>query len=582
MPRAFRCSLTLLVCLPVIAACGPGVRRVATTPTPPEAPTRVDLPPVPPPVVDPVVVLIAASEGHFQRGRQALTEGHVAAARQAFDRAVGLLLESPEGGRSDPRIRAHFDRLIDQISAFEVKALAEGDGFTEKQYEPASIDDLLALSATLAPPGDERAAAAPLATDFPSVEYDLPIPLNRRVLAFIELFQGRLHDFLQEGMRRGSKYLPMIQAVLRAEGLPLDLAYVPLVESAFKPNALSRARAKGVWQFMRGTGLENGLRQDWYIDERSDPEKATVAAAKYLGTLGRTFKGDWHLALASYNGGPGRLQRAIKKGGSSDFWKLATSPRILPRETRDYVPMILAAIVIARNPAQFGFSFDPEPHHAYETVTLFKPVDLRRIAEWADTSIDQIQALNPELRRWTTPVREDAYTLKVPVGTSGLVQARLTENNSDELASLNWYAVKKGETLATIARKLGVSRSDLAEANYLRSSSRVAAGRRLVVPREAKGLMAARSDRPIPLPASVPPPAVAASRTLAADKVVPAVSSTSSGRVKVVYRVKRGDTLASIARGFSTTVASIRQWNGISGTLIQTGDRLTIYTVRAN
>ena len=152
-------------------------------------------------------------------------------------------------------------------------------------------------------------------------------------------------------MRRGSKYLPMIQNVFRAEGLPLDLAYVPLVESAFKPNALSRTKAKGVWQFMRGTGLENGLRQDWYIDERSDPEKATIAAAKYLSTLAKLFDGDWHLALASYNGGPGRLQNAMKLGKQDDFWKLAEKPRLLPRETRDYVPMILAAIVIAKNPA---------------------------------------------------------------------------------------------------------------------------------------------------------------------------------------------------------------------------------------
>src|SRR3954464_2081638 len=167
--------------------------------------------------------------------------------------------------------------------------------------------------------------------------HSIPIPLNQRVLDYVSLFQGRLHDFMEDGMKRGSKYLPMIQSVLRAEGLPLDLAYVPLVESAFNPNALSRVKAKGVWQFMSGTALENGLRRDWYIDERSDPEKATVAAAKYLRTLSKMFDGDWHLALASYNGGPGRLQKAMKAGRASDFWTLAAKPRILPRETRDYV-----------------------------------------------------------------------------------------------------------------------------------------------------------------------------------------------------------------------------------------------------
>ena len=276
---------------------------------------------------------------------------------------AGILLESPYGGRTEPRIREHFDRLVDRISTYEVKALAEGDGFTEKKYEPASIDELLALSATLGTPTPELKAT--VKADLQTAEHDIDIPLNQRVLAYIELFQGRLHDFIEEGMKRGSKYLPMIQNVFRAEGLPLDLAYVPLVESAFKPNALSRAKAKGVWQFMSGTALENGLRHDWYIDERSDPEKATVAAAKYLRMLNGMFDGDWHLALASYNGGPGRVQRAMKRGGVDDFWKLAEA-ELLPRETRDYVPMILAAIVIARNPAQYGFDFEAETPAAYE------------------------------------------------------------------------------------------------------------------------------------------------------------------------------------------------------------------------
>ena len=175
-----------------------------------------------------------------------------------------------------------------------------------------------------------------------------------RVLSYVQLFTGRLKGYLEDGLSRGAQYLPMIQEVFRAEGLPLDLAYVPLIESAFKPNALSRAKAKGIWQFMRGTALENGLKHDWYIDERADPEKATRAAAKYLKTLHRMF-GDWHLALASYNGGPGRVQRAMKRSGRDDFWAAdAPTSRYLPRETRDYVPLILAAVIIARNPAQYG------------------------------------------------------------------------------------------------------------------------------------------------------------------------------------------------------------------------------------
>ena len=553
-------------------ACGGATRRVTVTPppVPVQAAEPVAVVPPPPPE-DPVVTLIALSEEHFKAGQRELEQGHVEGARLEFDKAVNVLLESSYGGRTEPRVREHFDRLVDRISAYEVKALAEGDGFTEKKYEPASIDELLAMSATLAP---EPSPEVEQAVQTDPVIHDVPIPLNARVMAFIQLFQGRLRDFIQEGLERGSKYLPMIQNVFRAEGLPLDLAYIPLVESAFKPNALSRAKAKGVWQFMRGTGVENGLQQDWYIDERSDPEKATVAAAKYLNTLVKMFDGDWHLALASYNGGPGRVQRALKNSRTSDFWALSAKPRALPRETRDYVPMILAAIVIARNPAQYGFEFQTEPLVPYDTVTLPRPVDLRRVAEWTDTTIDQIQALNPELRRWTTPVREEAYELKVPAGTAPVVNAQLEDAATLELASLKWYTVKKGETLATVARKLGVGRTDLAEANYLKTNARIAAGQKLMVPHESTVLLAARTDRPVP---------VTESRTLASvDAVVPAVDSGPTERVKVLYQVKRGDTLASIARVFRTSVSALQTWNGIDGTRIMAGDRLTIYTARSN
>jgi membrane-bound lytic murein transglycosylase D len=531
-------------------------------------PPAADLPPTPP---DVVVALIAESDRHFKEGQHVLELGHVDAARHEFNRAIDILLESSAGGRSEPRIREHFDRLVDRISAYELRALADGDGFTEKQYEPASIDELLALSATLSEPTPEVEAAV----QNDPVVHDIPIPLNQRVLAYIELFRGRLRDFLQAGMQRGAKYLPMIQEVFRGEGLPLDLAYIPLVESAFKPNALSRAKAKGVWQFMRGTGLENGLEQDWYVDERSDPEKATVAAAKYLKTLSRMFDGDWHLVLASYNGGPGRVQRAMARGRAEDFWKLASRKSLLPRETRDYVPMILAAVVIARNPEQYGFETVNEPKLSYDTVVLERPTDLRRVAEWADTTIEEIQTLNPELRRWTTPVREGAYEIKVPSGLQHRVMTRLEEVDTSDLASLRRHTVKTGETLASIARKLRVKRTDLAEANYLRTSARLTPGQQLVVPHEPTVLMALNADRTMT--------SEAVDKIAAAAPTDPAPESAAEDRVRISYRVKKGDTLGSIARTFRTTIAHIRNWNSITGNRIVIGDRLVIYTsARAN
>jgi membrane-bound lytic murein transglycosylase D len=586
MSRRFRQSRTLFALLAFVAlyltACGPSVGSKAVTRSQPQnhqgrstagAATQ-PAPEAPAPAPDPVLTLIAESDRHFKAGQKELDLGHVEGAKQEFNRAVDLLLESPYGARTEPRIREHFDRLVDRISAYEVKALAEGDGFTEKKYETASIDELLALSTTFGTPRPTAEVKEAVKSDLATAGHDIPIPLNQRVLAYVELFQGRLHDYIEEGMRRGTKYLPMIQNVFRAEGLPLDLAYVPLVESAFKPNALSRVKAKGVWQFMRGTAVENGLRNDWYIDERSDPEKATMAAAKYLTTLNKVFNGDWYFALASYNGGPGRLQRAMKRTGVTDFWKLTEKPKILPRETREYVPMILAAIVIARNPAQYGFDFEPEAPVEYDKITLPRPVDLRRIAEWADTTIDEIQTLNPELRRWTTPVRDDKYELKVPAGSAEQILAELKEAPSVDLASLKWYTVKRGETLPAIARKLRVSSADLAQANYLTMKSRVIAGQKLMVPHEATVLMAARTDRPVP---------VAESRTIGANPPVQlAQAAATSNRVKVMYKVQQGDTLSSIARNFKTSVASIRTWNpGVAADHIEPGDRLTIFT-RAN
>jgi membrane-bound lytic murein transglycosylase D len=572
--------------VPFAAACGSSLKTDAlkVTPAAPASPRGAEAPVVQAaPVQDPVVTLIAASNAHFVAGQRALEQGHFDAAKVEFDRAIDMLLESPYGARTEPRIREHFDRLVDRITAYEVKSLAEGDGFTEKKYEAASIDQLLAETTTFGPPPAPPELTETVQSDLETSAHDIPIPLNQRVLAYIELFQGRLHDFIEEGMKRGGKYLPMIQNVFRAEGLPLDLAYVPLVESAFKPNALSRAKAKGVWQFMAGTAAENGLRRDWYIDERSDPEKATQAAAKYLQTLADMFNGDWHLALASYNGGPGRLQRAIKRaGGVDDFWALSAKTKLLPRETREYVPMILAAIVIARNPVQYGFDFEPDDASAYEKVTLSKPVDLRRIAEWADTTIDEIQALNPELRRWTTPVRGGQYELKVPAGTAEQVSARMGDSAAAELASLNWYTTKRGDTLALIAKKLKVSKNDLAEANYLSTNARVATGQKLMVPRETTVLMAAHADPAVETARTARPekaPAVALAR-----RTVPETGALASeagpNRVKVIYAVKRGDTLASIARLFKTTVAALQTWNPrIPGDRIAAGQRLTVYRI---
>jgi len=563
--RAWLSALTASGLLLITAACGsnPKPQAVSIAVPAPQAPAPAVVVPPPP---DPISTLIASSQEHFEAGERELTLGHLDRARIEFDRAVDIMLESPYGARTDARTREHFDRLIDRINAFEVTALAQGDGFAETKYEPASIDEVLKI-ATFPRPDAAPQTTEAVKQDLAATAHDIPIPQNSRVLSYVELmYQGRLREFIQDGLTRGTKYLPMIQSVFRAEGLPLDLAYIPIIESGFKTNAVSKASAKGPWQFMKPTGKENGLRQDWYIDERSDPEKSTIAAAKYLKTLHKLFNGDWNLVLAAYNGGLGRVQRAIKRSGHEDFWALSESSRYLPKETREYVPLILAAIIVAKNPAQYGFDIVAHDPIAYDKVTLPRAMDLRRVAEWTGASIDEIQALNPELRRWTTPVKYKEFALKVPVGTGDRLQARMDDASPADLNALKWYTVRGGESLSTIARKLKVSRVDLAEANSLSIKSRVRGGQELIIPRAPATLLAARTERAAP--------AEVASRSLSGSAAVSPASSRPQS--PIVYRVKRGDTLSSIARLFDTTVTRLKALNKLRGNALAVGARLKI------
>jgi len=555
---------TIAIAASMTVACG-GNSKPQIQPTA-KPPAKVPAPVVAPEPPDPVATLIETSRTHFQTGERELKAGHLDRARVEFDLAIDVLLESPYGARTDSRMREHFDRMIDRINAYELTALSQGDGFAEKKGEPASIDELLKIATFPKPDADAQTTEA-VKQDLASTAHDIPIPQNAKVLSYVELFQGRLRDFIQDGLTRGTKYLPMIQSVFRAEGLPLDLAYIPIIESGFKPNAVSKASAKGPWQFMKATALENGLHHDWFIDERSDPEKATLAAAKYLKTLNKLFDGDWNLVLAAYNGGLGRVQRAVKRSGTEDFWELAQSSRYLPKETREYVPLILAAIIVAKNPAQYGFDIVAHDPLAYDKVTVPRAIDLRRVAEWTGTSIDEIQALNPQLRRWTTPVKYPTFELKVPAGTGEKFQSRLADATPADMTALKWYTVKKGETLSTIARKLSVSRVDLAQANNLSVKSRVSGGQELIIPRAPATILASRSDRSVP--------SEVASRSFSGTAAVPATSQRTP--TSIVYRVKRGDTLSSIADLFDTTVAKIKSWNKMHGNALTAGTRLKIF-----
>ncbi len=516
------------------------------------APAQLPVPPPPPiPKPDPVAVLIASAEHHFESGQQELTAGRLSRARAEFDRAVDVLLASPGGAKSDPRLRAEYEQLLNRIAALEAAMLRQGDGFSESRSEPAAIDDLLAVAVF---PHATPTTATAVAEELETSAYDLPVVSNDKVLSYVELFQGNLHAFLADGLARGSQYLPRIRAVFQSEGIPLDLAYVPLIESAFKSTALSRAKAKGMWQFQLPTARDYGLRFNWFIDERSDFEKSTEAAAKHLKMLAKMFNGDWNLALASYNVGQGKVLNAVKRAKTTDYWKLTESTKFLPRDTRAYVPMIWAAIIIAKNPQQFGFDVPASEPLAYDVVTLPDAIDLRTVAEWIDSTVDVLKSLNPELRRNLTPMGE--HDLRVPVGTKATLEAKLAEADPSTFATFIRHTVKSGETLATIARHFKISRADLAEANMLRPTARLRQGQSLLVPGAS---------------------AAAATSTRSTGQAT-TVARTSAGSSKpTTYRVRPGDTLFGIAKLFDVTIDELKRWNKLSGSLLGIGDRLTIY-----
>jgi membrane-bound lytic murein transglycosylase D len=258
------------------------------------------------------------------------------------------------------------------------------------------------------------------------------------------------------------------------------------------------------------------------------------------------------------------VQRAIKRSRKDDFWDLTATTRYLPRETRDYVPMILAAIIIAKNPVQYGFEIAPQQPLPTENVTLPAAVDLRRVAEWAGVPVDDIQQLNPELRRWTTPIREGTYGLRVPAGTAVRIEEGLQAAIPSQLNALQWHTVKSGESLATIARKLKVNRSDLAEANYLKTTARVRPGQRLVVPRMPTAALLARAA------SADAPETPAAVVVLESAEEVPAT----------IYRVRAGDTLYAIARRHGTSVEQLKGWNNLKGSVLSVGARLVVSPAR--
>jgi membrane-bound lytic murein transglycosylase D len=539
--RAARIFALLLAGLPLGCASGGAVGVAAPgTPAPPAA--QVSLP-----AADPAPALIARADAHLKAGLAAADQGDLDGARSEFDRAIEALTSFPGGALADPRVAEAYRRTLDTVQVREVELVAAASEEELAAAEPAAIDGVGELPVSDAPASAETMAQAVAAVE--SETLDLAVELNDAVLSCIDLYQGRLRDWFQEALARGQKYLPEIRRVFAEEGIPQDLAYVALVESAFKTNAYSRAKARGVFQFVSATGRRYGLKVDWWVDERSDPDKATRAAARYLKDLYTLF-GDWNLALAGYNAGEGKVLRGMARYRKSDFWELRKT-RALRRETKNYVPLVHAAIVLAKAPERYGFVVSPDTRPEWEHVAVAGAYALRVVAECAGETVEALRELNPELRRLVTPAYS-SYDLRVPPGRGEQVRQCLAELPADQKVTYRKHVVRRGQTLSSIARANGVSAQAIAEANLLASPRRLRPGTELVIP-------------------------VAADRARVVQARREASRAGQDGD-PVRYRIQPGDTLSSIAADHGTTVRQLQAWNGLRGTRIVAGSLLTIYS----
>jgi len=315
----------------------------------------------------------------------------------------------------------------------------------------------------------------------PETAFDIPIVMNERVEYFILYFQTTLRDKFLNWLARSAKYIPMMKALLRENGLPEDLVYMALIESGFNPHAFSRSKACGPWQFISSTGKKYGLLVNWWIDERRDPEKSTIAAAKYLTDLYDMFE-CWYLAAASYNAGEGKISRAMKRYRTEDFWEL-TKHRDLKRETKNYVPQMIAAALVAKDPEKYGFTdIEYQEVLCYDKVAVSEVTDLGLIAKACEISLEEVKDLNPELLRECTPPGISDYEVRVPCGKKELFQRNLENLRPRHRFQFKTHVVKKGDTLAGIARMYRVALEPLLEINKLKKTNRLSAGMNLLIP----------------------------------------------------------------------------------------------------
>ena len=489
------------------------------------------------PKTDRVADLLTQVDKEYKAGQANFQDGKLTAAKTNFDRALDMLTRSGMDVKSDPRLQQEFDLLQTAEKSFEQQDVQQAQASDEVPSEPAPIDE----ANDVTPPADANTKAKAEA-EIKNTHSDLPLMMTDQVAGYIDYFSGRGRENFENALVRSGRYREMIQRVFKEEGVPQDLIYLAQAESGFHPLALSRVGARGMWQFMSSRARGYGLKRSRWVDERQDPEKATRAAAHHLRDLYNQF-GDWYLAMAAYNSGPGGVQSAVKRTGYADFWELYRR-NALPRETRNYVPIILAVTIMAKNPEQYGLDKlqldQPVP---YDTIKIDYPVDLRLVAQCIGVTPYALQDLNPSLLRWTTPENGE-FELRLPAGMKDEYVAAIEKIPADKRVWWRYHQVTNGDTLATVARAYRTTASAIANANGLEPDAELVADSHLVIP-------------------------------ITPGKHAAAEDSQMYAKRLTRYRVRRGDTVQRVADNFNVPASMVRRWNHLRGNSL--GGRRVLY-----
>src|SRR6476660_6428724 len=487
-----------------------------------------------------VTQIIARAEDHFRKGKLNLEDSKREQARDEFDKAVDSILESGLDVRASQRLQTFYLELVEKIYREEVplgrtpvqstitELVAQNKsttpqksdppqiGFREEKFEPSPLDDLSKL--VLTPEEQNVSDADVLALEQAKQNVNFGFTINPLIHQYINYYQVRGRSTMESGLKRTGQFMKMARQIFKEEGVPVDITWLGQVESAWKPKAVSWAAASGLWQFIPSTGRMYGLRQNAYIDERNSYEQATRASARHLKDLAKRYNGNWELAMAAYNTGAGNIDRAIARAGTANFWMIYP---YIAQETRNYVPNILAVILIAKNPEKYGFKgIKADAPMSYDVVQVPTATSLQLVADATDSNVDYIRSLNPELKRDITP-RGDSYNVRIPAGRAKQFASLIQRISPDKRETARLISVAPGEDWQTVANRTGFNVTQLQSWN---SGVELKGATKIVAPSSSVKLTRwVRST---------------ASETKTTDAAAPGINKV---------RARKGDTIASIA-----------------------------------